>query len=82
MHKDELKDHAIAHVVHQTQVERQLVTRVAEINEFFEEKKLDQAGSGRTPVLTDEELQELPLSFFEVTEEQDDDDTFFKCTIC
>ena len=58
------------------------MTRVAEVNAFFEEEKLDTAGDGRTPVLTELELADLPTSHFEVTEDQDDEDTFFKCTIC
>lgn len=83
MKKEELKDHAIAHLVHQKMVERQLVTRVAEQNEFFEDEKLDQEeGNGRTPVLTKEDLNDLPCSNFEVTDRHDDEDVFFKCTVC
>ena len=78
----ELKDHAIAHLVHQKMVERQLVERVAEQNEFFEENKLDTAGDGRAPVLSEAQLAELPESDFEVTEVQDEEDIIFKCTIC
>ena len=45
------------------------MTRVAEVNAFFEEEKLDAAnGSGRTPVLSELELADLPTSHFEVTE--------------
>ena len=64
-------------------VERQLAKRVAEQEEFFEEEKLDQAGNnGRAPVLTKDDLLELPCSDFEVTELHDEADVFFKCTVC
>ena len=52
MLKEELADHAIAHTIHQKMVERQLITRVAEQEEFFEEEKLDHGANGRAPVLT------------------------------
>ena len=45
------------------------MTRVAEVNAFFEEEKLDSSNDGRTPVLTELELGDLPCTNFEVTEE-------------
>ena len=44
---------------------------------------MDASGNGgRAPVLTKEELKDLPCSKFEVTEEHDEGDVFFKCTVC
>ena len=64
-------------------VERQLVTRVAEQNEFFEEEKLEVGEEGaRAPVLSKEDLEDLPCSYFEVTERHDEGDVYFKCTVC
>lgn len=77
----ELKDHAIAHLLEQKQVERQVVNRTAEIHAFFEEEKLEMSDR-KAPMLTQLDLIELPLSKFEVTVKQDDEDVYFKCTIC
>jgi hypothetical protein len=78
----ELKDHAIAHNIQQKQVEGTIITRVAEIEAFFEEEKLENAGAARAPLLDKHDLLELPISKFEVTERHDDEDVFFKCTVC
>lgn len=82
MRKSELKDHAIAHTIQQKQVERQHITRVAEIEAFFEEEKLETEGSRNAPVLDPLELLDMPVTKFEVTERHDDADVFFKCIIC
>ena len=63
MRRDELKDHAIAHLIEQKQVENQVVQRVAEINEFFEEEKLEVA-SNRAPPLRKEQLRDLPVTVY------------------
>jgi len=68
----ELKDHAIAHTIQQKQVEGSIVNRVAEIEAFFEEEKLENAGAARAPCLDKNDLMELPISKFEVTERHDD----------
>ena len=39
--KSEYKDHMIAHSVSQKQVENANLQRIVEINDFFEEEKLD-----------------------------------------
>jgi len=63
MRKEELMDHAIAHLVHQKQVEWQIVERVADVEDFFEEESLEMAGErGIAPLLDKEQLQELPVS--------------------
>ena len=50
MHKSELKDHAIAHTIEQKQVERSVIQRIADIEDFFEEEKLE-TESDKVPVL-------------------------------
>ena len=40
MDKKDLPDHAIAHTIHQKQIEKQNLIKVVEINDFFEEEKL------------------------------------------
>lgn len=57
MLRTELSDHAIAHLVEQKQVERQLVENVAEVNAFYEEEKLD---TGNAPPLHKLDLADLP----------------------
>lgn len=64
MQKDELKDHAIAHLIHQQTVERQIVQRVADVEDFFEEEKLETVDKGIEPVLTKKDLEDLPVSKF------------------
>lgn len=82
MDREELKDHAIAHLIHQQTVERQIVQRVADVEDFFEEEKLETVDKGIEPVLTKKELEDLPLSKFRVTDHQDEKDVTIKCTIC
>ena len=62
--KDELKDHAIAHLIHQQTVERQIVQRVADVEDFFEEEKLETVDKGIEPILTKKDLEDLPVSKF------------------
>ena len=62
MRKHELKDHAVAHLVDQKQVEMQIVERVADIEDFFEQEALESAGSAKAPLLDKKQLAELPLS--------------------
>ena len=78
MTKEELKDHAIAHVVEQKQLESQALLREVEINEFFEEEKLETGD--RTPVLKPEELGELPSKKFAPSAKAEGDPQ--SCRIC
>ena len=78
MKKEELKDHAIAHVVEQKQLETQAMMRVVEINEFFEEEKLETGD--RTPVLKPDELNELPTKKFTPSSSEQADKP--SCRIC
>ena len=78
--KSEFKDHLIAHNVQQQQVEVANVRRIAEIEEFFEEEKLDTAT--REPPLTEEELDDLPLSRFHASDEMLENETIIKCIFC
>ncbi len=83
MLKSELPDHAIAHILHQKQVEHQIVTRVADIEDFFEEEKLDTQQSGKAPKLNKRQLNDLPTSVYEAGKEKKEDDTTqHKCTVC
>jgi hypothetical protein len=82
MMKDELKDHAIAHTIQQKQIERVNAMRAAEIEAFFEEEKLENAGREIVPCLNESDLEEFPVSTFEVLERHDEEDIVFNCSIC
>ena len=80
MDKKELKDHAIAHTVEQKQIENQEVLKVVEINEFFEENKLEVGNN--EPKLKKIDLQELPTKKFILTEVQKEENAQLSCRIC
>lgn len=74
MRRTELPDHAIAHLVHQKQVEWQIVERVADVEDFFETEALQQAGPrGVAPLLDREQMDELPLSTFKSKKQEESD---------
>ena len=54
---------------------------MAEIEEFFEDEKLDVANERNAPVLTKRQLAELPVSLFAKTQSENNKDQM-KCTIC
>ena len=80
MDKRDLPDHAIAHTVEQKQIETASIMRVVEINEFFEEEKLE-VGTNE-PNLKKSELNELPTKKFVLTEAQKEKDSQLSCRIC
>ena len=80
MDKGDLPDHAIAHTVEQKQIETQAIMRVVEINEFFEEEKLE-VGT-KEPCMKKGELNELPTKKFVLTEAQKEKDSQLSCRIC
>ena len=67
MDKKDLPDHAIAHTIHQKQIETQSIIRVVEQQEFFEEEKLE-IGTNE-PTLKAKDLLELPTKVYERTPE-------------
>ena len=68
MHKDDLADHAIAHTIHQKQIETAGLFRVVEQQEFFEEEKLE-TGTNE-PTLKAKDLIELPTKIYAHTPEK------------
>ena len=86
MHKDDLRDHAIAHTISQKQIEEQNLLKIVEIEEFFEEEKLEVGSKFNEPVLKVKDLQELPCKKFfkqEAQEPQNQKETTqLSCRIC
>ena len=83
MLKSEFKDHLIAHNVQQQQVQHANNVRLIEIEEFFEEEKLEIANANaNAPKLTTKELDDLPKSLFQVTDDQDVKETTIRCVMC
>ena len=60
MDKKDLPDHAIAHTIHQKQIENRNLIKVVEINDFFEEEKLEVGDNSNEPCLEKKDLMELP----------------------
>ena len=90
MKKVELADHAVAHLLHQNQVEKQLVERVADVEDFFETEALVPSGVGRAPLMDKKQLKDLPTYRFKVNKQsqqaKEDGEAVIanslKCAIC
>jgi len=65
----ELPDHAIAHTVHQSILEKRQVEIVAEVNEFWENEQLHIAKDGENyKPLTQNEFDLLPVNLYNMEE--------------
>ena len=80
MDKADLPDHAIAHTIQQKQIETQNLMKVVEINEFFEEEKLETGDN--VPKLKPVDLIELPTKEFTLNPEPQDDKVKQSCMVC
>lgn len=59
------------------------IIREAEIQEFFEEEKLETTGPDRKePCLTPAEINDLPVVLFQVTENQKNESVTVQCAVC
>lgn len=80
MKNADFPDHAIAHTVHQKQIETQNLMKVVEINEFFEEEKLEVGN--KEPVLKVIEIKEFESIIITEEKEQKFKEQNHSCRVC